>query len=276
MERFDNRVKNTVGSSRIRCRWLIELWPEAEEYHVARKYDVMIYQKVYWQAMMEQFQGIQILDICDPDWLEKKPVFEFMDLADAVVTSTEPLAEYIRKLRPKKEVRCIPDRIYLPEHQPIKQTHNDDMKSVVWYGYHQNFHYLYKTVDELFRNSLELFVIADQPFELPMSLRGLKVTNIPYSYPSLHQELIKHDAMIMPAPNDDEKGKFKSNNKTLTGWALGLPVIRMPDDLKRLKSKASREAEAKEKLIEIGKEWDVKYSVLEYQRLIDDLWKKTK
>ena len=34
MERFDNRRSQSVGSSRIRARWLLHYWPEAEEYKI--------------------------------------------------------------------------------------------------------------------------------------------------------------------------------------------------------------------------------------------------
>ena len=65
MEKFDNRVVNSVGSSRIRVRWLLKYWPEAEEYIIGKEYDVLIFQKVYWKPMMQSFEGIKILDICE-------------------------------------------------------------------------------------------------------------------------------------------------------------------------------------------------------------------
>lgn len=274
MEKFDNRLPNTVGSSRIRARWVLEYWGEAEEYQIGKAYKTIIYQKVYWKNMMERFDGVQIIDLCDPDWLERKPVFEYVDLADAVVTSTEALAAYVRKMRPEQEVWCIHDRVFLPEHKPIKTEHSDELKKVVWYGYHQNFHYLYKALDEIINRGLELTVIGDQPFDAPPGYHQLRVHNIPYTYPAVHQELTRHDVLIMPDPTDDPRGEYKSNNKVLTAMALGLPVVKTPQDLERLKTKEAREKAAQEGIVEIGQKWDVKYSALEYQRLVAELWKK--
>src|SRR5438552_3820560 len=122
MERMNNRVFNSIGSSRIRMRWLLPYWEEAEEFIIGKGYDVMIFQKVYWDTFKKNgnYQGVKILDLCDPDWLENKPVFEYIDWVDAVTTSTEALAEYIRKMRPnKKHVLCIPDRVYIPDRKSV-------------------------------------------------------------------------------------------------------------------------------------------------------------
>ena len=85
MEKMDNRTFNSVGSSRIRARWLLPYWKEAEEYVIGKKYDVIIFQKVFWSSFKENgnYKGIKILDLADPDWLENKPVFEYIDWVDA-------------------------------------------------------------------------------------------------------------------------------------------------------------------------------------------------
>lgn len=271
MERFDNRMPNTVGSSRIRVRWLLPYWEEAEEYIIGKQYDVLIYQKVYWKDMMKAYKGIQILDLCDPDWLEKKPVFEFIDLVDAVVTSSEPLAQYIRKLRPGKKVVCIPDRIYLPEHTNIKSSHSEQIKDVVWFGYYNNVHYLEKTFDQLMLKGIRLNIISDQPYTAPLTYRNLEINNIPYNYESLHSELIKYDALLLPPPTDDVRGAFKSNNKVLTGMALGIPVIEVPEDFDRLATQETRIKEARMKRQEVETLWDVKLSVAQYKKLIAEI-----
>src|SRR3990167_883805 len=144
MEKFDNRVRDSVGSSRIRGNWLIKYWPEAEEYVIGKEYDVIIFQKVYWKQMMTNFKGMKILDICDPDWLENKPVFEYIDLAQATVVSAPALAEYMKKLRPEANILCIPDRIDLDLHKR-KEKHEGPARKVVWYGYSTNVHYIEKT-----------------------------------------------------------------------------------------------------------------------------------
>ncbi len=271
MEKFDNRPPNTVGSSRIRARWLLNYWEEAEEFVIGKGYETMIYQKVYWREMKSTFKGVQIIDICDPDWLEKKPVFEFVDMVDAVVTSSDALRDFIQRMRPDKKVVCIPDRIYLPEHEPVKTEHRGVGQRAVWFGYSHNTHYLQKTLEQLILNNIKLTVISNEPYTPPYAYRSLQLENVPYDYSSLNAHLINHDFVLMPEPNDDVKGKFKSNNKTLTAWALGMPVVTMPEDLKRFLDPIERAKESKARLQEIKDKWDVKYSVQEYRDLIKEL-----
>lgn len=275
MEKMDNRVLNSVGSSRIRARWLLNYWPEAEEYVIGKYYEIMIFQKVYWDSMMREFKGIKILDLCDPDWLEGKPVFQFVDLADAVTTSTEPLAEYIRKLRPKALVQCIPDRVYIPEHKPVKTKHEGVLKKVCWIGYSHNVHYIVSTFDELIRAGLTLTIISDKPYNPPLMYRDkLKIENVPWSYETIFKEIVKNDAVLLPEPKGDERAKYKSNNKVLQTWAQGMPVIMLPKDLDRFMDPKEREKESKKRLQEIKDKWDVRYSVDEYRELIKKIKQK--
>ena len=75
-EQFINAGENSIGSSRIRARWLLPYWPEAQLYQMGRKYAVMIFQKAYFMEYLKAYDGIKILDLCDPDWLEGKKVVE--------------------------------------------------------------------------------------------------------------------------------------------------------------------------------------------------------
>ena len=275
MEKMDNRIFNSVGSSRIRMRWLLNYWEEAEEYGIGKKYDAMIFQKVYWGAMMDKFEGVKILDLCDPDWLENKPVFEFVDKVDAVTTSTEALAEFVRKMRPKANVLCIPDRIYLPEATPQKTEHSDQIKKLVWFGYSSNAHYLTRVYDELIKRELELTVVSESPIEPSQGYRGkIVLNNVLFNYNTINKEMIKHDAILLPDPIGDERGKYKSNNKTLQAWSLGMPVIKVPDDLDTLATKEARVQESTMRLQEIKDKWDCRLSVEEYRALIASIQAK--
>ena len=278
MEKMDNRTFGSVGSSRIRMRWLLPFWEEAEEYGIAKKYDVLIFQKVYWETFKEYgdtYKGIKIFDLCDPDWLENKPVFEYIDWSHAVTTSTQALADYIQKLRPNALVRCIPDRVYIPESVPIKTEHADKITNLVWFGYSHNAHYLTRVFDELIRRGIQLTVISDNPIEAPMAYRGrINIHNVMYNYDSLNKEMVKCDAVLMPEPTGDERAKYKSNNKTLHAWSIGMPVIKVPEDIDRLATKEAREQETAKQLQEIKDKWDVRYSVDEYKALIEEI--KTK
>jgi len=275
-EKQDNRTPNSIGSTRIRARWLYDRWEDAEEYHIGKQYDVLIFQKVYWEAMLTQFEGIKILDLCDPDWLEGRDVIRYCDMADAVTTSTQPLADYILKFLPDKKVICVPDRVALDEYKPIKTKHETIAKEVVWFGYHQNFHYLTRTLNKLIQQGLSLAVIADKNFSIPPDIE-IEVKSLKYQYPGINEQLIARDLAILPTTDDvDEKGKYKSNNKTIQCWALGLPVARTPDELVLLASVEARKAEAKKRLKQVKEEYDVMLSVEQYKELIDDIKKEKK
>ncbi len=272
-ERVSNRPKGSVGSSRMRVEWPLHHWPEAEEYRIGGEYEVLIYQKVYWDEMMENFKGIQILDLCDPDWLEGRDVMRYIDLVDAVVTSTRALADYILKYRPDKLVRCIPDRVYLPECEPLKEDFSTK-KSCVWFGYAHNTKYLIKTLDFVRTWGYRLTIIADQPVTVPNSWADLDVIYIPHpGHPKINVELVKHDFALLPDPSEmDLRGKFKSNNKVTQAWSLNVPVVRVPEDFERFcLTPESRQAEAERARKEIVEKYDVKQSVEEYRKLIEEI-----
>lgn len=272
MERMSNRPLNSVGSSRIRARWLLNYWPEAEEYVIGKAYDTLCFQKVYWKNMMEVFKGVKILDLSDPDWLEGKPVFEFIDLVDAVTTSTEALAEYIRKLRPKAFVQCVPDRVYIPECKPVKTRHEGVLEKLVWFGYSHNTHYLTSTFDELIKRNIQLTIISDNPFQPPLAYRNrLKIKNVPYDYSTVSREVVKADAVLMPKPSGDEKSKYKSNNKTIQSWTQGMPVVVTPEDLDKFMKPEARVEESKKRLREIKEKWSVELSVVQYRKIIEEI-----
>jgi hypothetical protein len=275
MEKMDNRKLNSVGSSRIRARWLLNYWPECEEYKIGKKYSFLIFQKVYWGSMMENFEGIKILDLCDPDWLEGQPVFKFIDMCDAVTTSTQALADYIKKLRPKAFVEFVPDRIYIPDHKPIKTVHKGRLRKVCWFGYHHNTHYLLPTFDELIKREIELTVIATAAYTPPLSFRGnLRLNNASWDYETLFKEVVKHDAVLMPKPRGDEKGKYKSNNKITQSWAQGMPVVQTPEDLDKFMKPKARAEESVKRLKEIKDVWDCRFSVDQMREIIKKIKEK--
>lgn len=267
MEKQSNRPKNSVGSSRIRARWLYDRWEGAEEFQIGGKYDVLVYQKVYWDNMMDNFDGIQIMDLCDPDWLDGRDVFKYINKADACVTSTRSLADYIRKITDTPTV-CIPDRVAISEHKPIHPKHTGKAKHCVWFGYSGNFKYVSNAIPHLVKKGISLTTIADKPVKI-MDLENLNHDHVKYNYRKVHGIIGYADIALLPETKEyDFKGYFKSNNKTLTCWALGIPVVKVPGDLERFMDAGEREKERQKRLKEIETLWNVEYSVQEYKDLI--------
>jgi len=274
MEEYDNRPKGSVGSSMIRANWLIKYWKDAELYQIGKKYDVMIYQKVYWSEMVKRFKGIQILDLCDPDWLEGKPVMEYVRNTDATVTSTQNLADYIKKFAPDKPVIYIKDRVDLDEYKYRKNDFKGNIKNVVWYGFSNNFHYLHPAIPTLIEKNISLTVISNQSINIPSGFKGLIMDNIKYKQDMIIDNILKFDAVLLPDPAKlDLRGRFKSNNKDIQMWAIGMPVIKSIDDLERLMSPEQRRKESEKNRKKVEKEYNVKLSVEEYKKLICKLKK---
>lgn len=269
--------ENSVGSSRIRARWLWENWPEAEEWMVGRPgYEVLIFQKAYavsMLTMMDIFKGISIFDICDPDWLDNEiNVFEYLNKADAVTASSAELANYVKKLLPDKLVVHIPDRINFSEHTEVKKTHAEELQHLVWFGYSHNFVYVQPALRQLAESNISLTVYSDTQIEIPQDI-NIDFKWHKYEYQRLHKDLRIYDAALLPTERGsvDVRGSFKTNNKALTCYALGLPVIETPADVERLQSASARKKEAREKMKLVKDNYDVKQSVQQYKDIIKQL-----
>lgn len=264
--------KRHVGSSRIRGHWLIKYWNRAEILKMSKKYKAVIFQKSYWTEYAKAFKGIKIFDICDADfmWWHYK-TREMLEECHAVTTSTPALAEAFKKFTPKnKPVICIPDRIDLEVHKE-KKEHKGDARWAVWFGYSNNFNLLEGVEKHLHKLGLNLIIISDKNFS-EGSNYPIRVMNIRWNPDTINADILKGDIVLNPFSN---KGhwKYKSNNKSLTAWALGMPVATSPDDLKRFISETERKKEAEIKLKEVQEQWDIRLSISQYEDLIKQIEK---
>ena len=269
---FDQwKGKPNIGSSRIRCDWPINYWPEAERFKQGVKYDVVIFQKAYWVDFAKVFTGVKILDMCDPDWLDGNKVVEMIQHVDAITTSSMELAKYISSIC-DKPVAFIPDRIDPSFHRQKKQ-HVGRAKSAVWFGYAHNFPALDSAVKALADLKLDLIVISNQPYHAPTSLVDkINVINFTWGAETVNDDILRGDIVINPKLPTG-RFKFKSDNKTITSWALGMPVALNDKDLKAFVEESGRKAEVEKRLKEVADQYDVKRSVEEYKHLIDEIVK---
>ena len=270
MELFEGRRKESVGSSRIRGTWIANNWPEAEIFKVAVKYDAIIFQKSYFLTFMKAYKGIKILDMCDPDWLEGKLVKQAIELCDAVTTSSEKLAEFIRSITDKPVV-CIPDRMDLKEHKR-KKIHEGNAQRVVWFGYSNNHKVVDRILLTLKKLGLGLTIVSDMPYYPNAAISGIddtwireNVKNIKYDHESINEEIVDGgDIVINPKLSDLARFKYKSNNKTLTAWALGMPVATNEEELIKFIDPVERQKEADKRYDEVVKDWEIGASVQQY------------
>jgi hypothetical protein len=272
----DFQKRANIGSTRIRARWLLNYWPEAEPFSTGRKYRAVIFQKAYWVHYAEVFEGVKIIDVCDPDFLNwRRELRRMLDCCDAVTASTEALASVLREYT-SRPVFCIPDRLDPLAFGGMRKDHagKGRAKTVAWYGYSHNFAALDSIVDALPELGIEeLLVIADahKSYKLPPTLQGkLALRNYAWGADTVCGDLLKADIVINPKI-ESGRWKYKSNNKTLAAWAIGLPVAHTRGELAALISEEARVSEAELQYSRVFDQYHIRQSADEYRRLIDDL-----
>lgn len=273
-EQFHN--KGNIGSTRLRVHQLIKYWPEAGIYKYGDNPDVLVFQKVYLApdySFPKLFEGIKILDICDPDWLDNMPVAQTLEAMDGVTCPTEPLAEYLRQIT-DKPVLVIPDRHDM-EQVPELKIHTGRAKRIVWFGYKQNAELLQFAMPTIEVLGLELTLIANED---PFAYRW---ANDPESYrehyhygafdkDKLFDQLREHDICVLPSGNRPVD-RFKSNNKTTLAWLAGLPVASTGDELRLFLEPEARNEYMAEYYPLARRDFDCILSVNEMKGFIDDL-----
>lgn len=275
-EKYHHRPQGSIGSSMIRAKWLAEKWPEASIWHNGDAFDALILQKVYWLDMIKDFQGPKILDMCDPDWMRSEEtgckIKELEEHLDAITTSTDELRDVLKKIV-KIPVVTVPDRINF-DYFTIPKKHTERAKSVVWFGYyHKAKEVLNQVMHSLKERDLSLYVVSNSEF-FPDNDYGVEVSNIKWEPHNAFMDIQSGDFVINP-PSPFGDLRFKSNNKTLIAWALGMPVVNVAEDLDRFLDPAERQKESELRLAEVHKDWDIELSIKQYQDLICDIRTKT-
>ncbi len=267
-EKYEGR--SNIGSSKIRAQWLINHWPEAEIFVQGQKYNVVIYQKAYWVDHAKNFDGVKILDICDPDFLHwGYRTKEMIEVVDAITCSSEELVNTYKAFT-DKPVWFVPDRVDLDLHKE-KKEHKGNLKKVLWYGYYTNFCLLAPTLDFLIKKNLDLIVVSNKPF-IPQSnfIGKIYLENIRWKDETLNSDLLKCDVVLNPRQTNG-KWKYKSTNKTVIAWSLGLPVATTGTELLSFLTEESRKTEAEKRIQEVKDKYDICLSVKQYQDLIEKI-----
>jgi len=269
MEKFERRKVGSVGSSRIRGDWIIKYLKEAEEFLIGKNYDAVIYQKAYYKDHMKAYNGIKIFDLCDPDWLDSRPIVEVASMVDAFTVSTDALREALIKFV-DIPVYVIPDRMDLDFYSNPKKEHTGKSKSCVYFGYSGNAQVvLPQAIETLKYFDLELTVISDSPL---IESGFYKSKFVKYDNETVNSEIIKHDFVLLPdAPTSNYKFSFKSNNKTVSARLLNMPVAKNAEDIERLMSAEERQKEVAKYGESTRKAYDVQLSAIDYLDLIKSL-----
>lgn len=214
--------------------------------------------------------------MCDADFLHwGYRIKQMIDLCDAVTTSTVELAKYITCLT-DKPVWCIPDRLDMDLYKDIEpKKHTGPTTKIGWFGYSENFPMLDAAVPSIIKAGIEeLIVIADRktPYKFKSGINkdAIQLTNLPWTAETVHGDLQKCDVIINPKGTKG-RWKYKSSNKTITAWALGLPAAHNELELQKLMTADERQAEADLRLAEVKADYNILKSVAEFTELIKTL-----
>jgi hypothetical protein len=273
-EQFHNR--RGIGSTNLRVHNLIKYWPEADIYKYGENPEAMIFQKVYMTQdykFHKYFEGVKILDICDPDWFDGMLIKETVDAVDGVTCPTEELAKFIRQLT-DKPVRVIPDRHDTDGLLPPKQ-HTKPAKRAVWFGYKQNAQLLQHALPSIEQAGLSLTVISNEdPYAQRWALNPEEFDKryyfIKYKQENIIWDLQQHDICILPS-GTRTVDRFKSDNKTTLAWLAGLPVAKDGEDMRRFIDPVERQKEVDDKHPYSLDNYDCRKSVTEMKAFIEEL-----
>ena len=250
-----------AGSQRIRCEWVApylgaDIYDRSQD---LKSYDVIIYQKCYIspevRGLADRYRHkCQIFDLCDPEHIFRPDTVRYMaDRCKIITSSNEELSIGLMKFL-RRPVYTVSDRMELSFFK-VRKQHEPVRPKLVWFGYSANFHNVAPMLGEIDEIKCPLTIISEDSIG-DGRFRRWKLSTV-------CDDIIEHDIVINPP------GRFKSNNKTIMSWALGMPVATDIDELYKFLGCNTRRAEAELRLDEVKREWNVKTSAKELKYLIN-------
>jgi hypothetical protein len=267
---YSGEQDRSAGSSILRADNIAKNSPGFEIWQHGKKYDNLIFQKAYWKEMMKTFWGPKILDLSDPDWIPGHVnIVEVGGLVDAISCSSETLTKVVQNFFPKKLVVHVPDRFDFNTFPSFRERHVGIAKKVVWFGYIHNAHEtLSKMIPIIKKNDLTLKIISDYQYE-KKDLEGINVEYLKYAPDTAYLAIRDADIVLNPK-SERAYYKFKSNNKNVIGWKLGLPVAETPEEFERFLSPENRNLEIREKT-KLLDDYRIEKSIQQYVEIINQV-----
>jgi hypothetical protein len=261
-------VQNPVASTDLRVEPIVKRHSCFEKFIHGKKYENLIFQQTFWKEMAVQFHGAKIIDICDPDWLKYDIDFvEFSQHVHAITCSSEALNNLVQSYFPDKIVEHVPDRFDFSLFPKRHSIHYGKATKAVWFGYTHN---AYETLPQLAsvikELGLELLIIANTPYAKEDEIYALNPHFKKYEHYSSRQHIAESDILLNPI-SKRSYFRYKSNNKSVVAWKLGIPVAVTTDDIARLMDPDERNREV-EKYAFVEEEYDIEKSVLQYKEII--------
>ncbi len=228
------------GSSRMRCYWPAKVmgaevmeWSAWDRTFKPDGYDTYIFQKSIDPADANKLVSLGkrvFWDVCDPAWWwSPNECREIADAVTGVVASSEALADDFNDWYRAEKAVCIPDRLDM-SHFSIKRQHADvSPVRFIWYGVAVNRVAIMGQLANLERLAangykVELTIMDDRPDARFIGSDTLPVYHVQWNVERENEIIAAHDIALLP-PYPGPWGGVKSNNKHLTAWACGLPVV---------------------------------------------------
>jgi len=258
------------GSARIRCRWVVNYWHGSDVYDGTQRligYDLYVFQKAYLtdasRDLIKALAARRIngerfriaFDLCDPDHLDSAHLSRMMDVIryfDFAVTPTEPLAKWLCQYLP---VYVIPDRVDLCDLPVVQRKACEEGRpALVWAGYAGSVGQLLSMREAIDDSAMSLAVLAPE---------------MPLPFHEFWAKVAQFDILLNPRP-EVSPWKFKSDNKTVIAWALGIPVARTPDELQRLLDPDERKRDIVQRAFEVARDWTADLSADEWRTVLEN------
>ena len=257
-----------VASTDLRVEPIVKHHPDFEKFIHGKMYDSLIFQQAFWKEMAMLFDGPKIIDLCDPDWLKYE--FDFVELGHhvhAITCSSAELRDLVQRYIPNKIVEHVPDRFDFSLFPKPHGLHHGKAKKAVWFGYTHNAHEtLPQLAPRIKEYGLELLIIANEPYSQEDEILALNPSFVKYEHDSCRQLISESDILLNPRSNR-AYFRYKSNNKSVIAWKLGVPVAVTGDDIARLMDPDERNREI-EKYAFVEKEYDIAKSAQQYRDII--------
>ena len=263
------RFQNPVASTDLRIEPVIKNHPDFEKFIHGKKYDNLIFQQTFWKEMVIRFQGPKIIDLCDPDWL--KYDIDFVELGQyvhAITCSSDELKNLVQSYFPDKIVEHVPDRFDFSLFPKPHGRHRGKAKKAVWFGYTHNAHEtLPQLAPAIKQLGLELLIIANAPYSQDDEILALNSRFVKYEHYSSRVHIAETDILLNPRSNR-AYFRYKSNNKSVIAWKLGIPVAVTRDDIVRFMDPDERNREVAVMKPVVKKEYPIEKTTEQYRGII--------
>jgi len=292
--------RGEVASTRIRVYSVAKYMKNAivsNNFNELKKCDAVIFQTRYEpdaiacaKELVENGK-IAILDLTDPHWDTKHystgacgtylgNLKNMIEAVDLVTFPTLYLQLNFFNYYTSKASLVIPDRIDLEMHNKVKSHIDKEEYTILWHGSYGNI----ISIDELAREDLErlgkeyklkLVCIYDHTKEYKVEpFKNIKLETIEWSNQKVIEELLKSDISINPKYQLNHWKCYKSNNKTVKAWALGVPCVEKNfyrEITCLLSSPEARNIEGKKGRTLVENEYDSKISAKEIENIVKEL-----